>query len=584
MKHLLKVLNSKGNHPPCHLNLVFVLCIYLFVSACGSSSSGPTTGSISGFVKDGNEPVAGVTVTFQGTYISAVSDSAGAFTLRGVPAGNGARISAWKEGYYCGLLTELVVPAKDVVVSLRRHQLTDYEHYEWVSPEEGQGSCVQCHPALTEMAMQDAHLKAAVNPRFLSTYYGQDTLGNQSPNTTYKTITTQWGTFDVPQPYDRTQPYFGPGWRIDFPDSTGNCTSCHIPGAATKGDVDPRSVTGADKYGVHCDFCHKVGYVHLEQNTGLPPVTQPGVQNIDLFRPNIFSDLWSQLFMGSLADGNALDGGVPSPDGGINVITFEAKRTLYSESRYCAPCHYGGFWGQPVYTSYAEWAESPYADKQSASYKTCQDCHMPSPTLYKGKVLTNIAPGKGGIERNPSQLHSHNMTVTPELLRNSLTMDASASWIGSEIKVDVTLTNDKTGHHVPTDSPWRHMILLVEARDSNGNMLTLKSGSTLPSWCGIGEAKDGYYAYMPGKAFAKVLREMWTDVVPAVSYWRHTTLESDNRLAAFATDKSSYTFQSSGSPVAITVTLIYRRAFIEMMQKKKWDSPDIVMAHKKISL
>jgi hypothetical protein len=176
------------------------------------------------------------------------------------------------------------------------------------------------------------------------------------------------------------------------------------------------------------------------------------------------------------------------------------------------------------------------------------------------------------------------MTVTPELLRNSLTMDASASWIGSEIKVDVTLTNDKTGHHVPTDSPWRHMILLVEARDSNGNMLTLKSGSTLPSWCGIGEAKDGYYAYMPGKAFAKVLREMWTDVVPAVSYWRHTTLESDNRLAAFATDKSSYTFQSSGSPVAITVTLIYRRAFIEMMQKKKWDSPDIVMAHKKISL
>jgi len=551
------------------------------MSACGSG--GTTTGSISGFVKNGDEPVAGVTVTFQGTNISTVTNSSGAFTLRGVPAGSGARISAWKEGYYCGLLTELVVPAKDVVVSLRRHQLTDYEQYEWVSPE-GPSGCIQCHPALTEMAMQDAHLGAATNPRFLSAYSGQDVLGNQSPDTTYKTITTQWGTFSVPQPYDRTKPYYGPGWRIDFPNSTGNCTSCHIPGAATNGDVDPRSVKGADKYGVHCDFCHKVGHIHMDSGTGLPPVTSPGVQNIDLFRPNIFSNLWSQLFMGSLPDGNSLAEGVFSPDGGLNVITFEAKRTLYSDSQYCAPCHHGGFWGQPVYTSYAEWADSPYADRQSASYKTCQDCHMPSPTLYKGKVLTNIAPGKGGIERNPSQLHSHNMTVPPELLRNSLTMNASAYMKGGEITVDVALTNDRTGHHIPTDSPLRHMILLVEARDSDGKMLKMTKGPKLPEWCGIGEPDDGYYANMPGKAFAKVLRELWTDVVPAVSYWRHTTLESDSRLAAFASDRSSYVFQSSGSPVSVTVTLIYRRAFIEMMKQKKWDSPDIVMAQQKIGL
>jgi hypothetical protein len=565
-----------------HLAYFLVVWMILLAAGCGSST---VTGSISGVVRDGDQPVSGVAVTLQGTDISTITDAAGTFILNNVPAEMGQRISAWKDGYYCGLLADVPVPASGVVVNIRRHLLIDYESYEWVAPENHQSGCMQCHPALTDMGKQDAHLGSALNPRFLSAYYGQDVLGNQSPNTTYKTITTQWGTFDVPQPFDTTQPYYGPGWRIDFPASTGTCTSCHIPGAATNGDVDPRSVTGADKYGVHCDFCHKIGYVHLDKSTGLPPVALPGVQNIDLYRPDVSAtQLWSQLFMGSLADGNSMDQGVPSPYGGSAVVTVEAKRTLYSESRYCAPCHYGGFWGQPVYTSYKEWADSPYADEQSTKFKTCQGCHMPSPVNYNGSVLTNIAPGKGGIERNPSSLHSHNMTVTAELLRNSLTMNASASLNGDEIAVDITLTNDRTGHAIPTDSPLRHLILLVEARDGAGNMLTVKEGPTLPQWCGVGEFKKGYYANMPGKAYAKVLKEMWTDVVPAVSYWRHTSVESDSRLAALATDKSNFIFQSPGSRVNVTVTLIYRRAFIEMMEQKKWASPDVVIAQKKIGL
>ena len=584
MKHILNGTAIGNEIRKCCPVYFLVLYIFLLFAGCSGTGVGTATSSVSGIVKDGDEPVSGVTVTLQGTDIYTITDAAGGFVLKEVPTGTGVRISAWKEGYYCGLLAEVYVPVNGVVVNIRRHQLVDYESYQWLSPDAGLNGCMQCHPSLTDMAKQDAHLGSAVNKRFLSIYYGQDVLGNQSPNTAYKTVTTQWGTFDVPQPYDKTQPYYGPGWRIDFPNDTGNCTSCHIPGAAVDRDADPRSVTGADRYGVNCDFCHKIGYVHLDSNTGLPPVSRPGVQNIDLFRPDTTSTLYSQLFMGSLADGNTLDQGVRSSYGGLNVTTVEAKKTLYSESRYCAACHYGGFWGQPVYTSYQEWAESPYADQKSATYKTCQNCHMPSPTLYNGKAITNIAPGKGGIERNPSSLHSHNMTVIPELLRNSLTMNTSASVNGDEIKVDVTLTNDKTGHHIPTDSPLRHMILLVEARDTSGKMLTMKEGSTLPQWCGVGESKKGYYANMPGKIFAKVLKEMWTDVIPAVSYWRHTSVDSDNRLAALASDKSSYIFQSSGSHLQVTVTLIYRRAYIDMMKQKGWDSPDIVIAQKNIEL
>jgi hypothetical protein len=565
--------NSRRKSYPAYLLMV---CFCLAMSACGGGGS--TAGSISGFVKDGDNPVAGVTVTLQGSDISSVTDASGAFTLYNVPAGT-SRISAWKEGYYCGLLVDVNVPASGVVVSIRRHLLIDYSSYEWLLPE-GENGCIQCHPALTAMSKQDAHMGSAANPRFLSSYYGRDVLGNQSPDTTYKIITNQWGTFEVPEPYDTTKPYYGPGWRIDFPNDKGACTSCHIPGAATNGDVDPGSVTGADKYGIHCDFCHKVGNVHLEKNTGMPSVSLPGVQSIDLFRPDTAS--WAQLFMGSLADGNSGDEGVLSPYGGYNVATLEAKRAVYGESRYCASCHYGGFWGQPVYTSYQEWAQSPYGDATSAKFKTCQGCHMPSPTIYNGSVLTNIAPGKGGIKRNPNSLHAHNMTITAEMLQKStLTMKATASDVsvsGNEITVDVTLTNNQTGHHIPTDNPWRHMILLVEARDANGNLLTLKSGSTLPAWCGVGDYASGYYAYMPGKAYAKVLREMWTNVVPAVSYWRHTTVDSDTRLAALASDSTRYVFYTLGAGSTVTVKLIYRRAYIDMMAQKKWTSPDIVMA------
>ncbi len=571
--------SAAGCRRSCRM-LLLAAAAALLLAAC--SGSAPAAGDVSGVVKDGDEPVAGATVTFQGTDHSALTDSDGAFTLRQVPAGPGARISAWKEGYYCGLLADVEVPSRGVVVSIRRHQLIDYANYEPLPPE-GPTGCVQCHPALTALSLKDAHLGSAKNPRFLSVYYGQDVSGNQSPNTQYQTVTTQWGTFDLPQPYDRTKPYFGPGWRIDFPRSVGNCTSCHIPGAAIDGDVDPKSASGVERYGVHCDLCHKVGYVHLDGNTGLPPLSRPGIQNIDLLRPDPTSLLWSQLFLGSLPDGNSLAPGVPSPYGGLNVTTFEAKRGLYGESRYCAACHYGGFWGQAVYTSYQEWAESPYADPQSPRYRTCQNCHMPSPALYQGKALTNIAPGKGGLERNPAQFHSHDMTVTPELLRNSLTMNVSTARTGGELEVAVTVTNDRTGHHIPTDCPLRQLILLVEVRDRDGKLLGLKEGATLPAWCGVGDPGQGHYAGMPGKAYAKVLRELWTNVEPAFSYWRHTTVASDTRIAALASDRSAYRFAIAGGPVTVSVTLLYRRAFIELMKQKGWDSPDIVVARETAS-
>jgi hypothetical protein len=54
---------------------------------------------------------------------------------------------------------------------------------------------------------------------------------------------------------------------------------------------------------------------------------------------------------------------------------------------------------------------------------------------------------------------------------------------------------------------------------------------------------------------------------------------SDNRIAAFATASSKYAFDASSAdgPITVNVTLLFRQAFIELMDPKGRDVPDTVM-------
>jgi hypothetical protein len=175
------------------------------------------------------------------------------------------------------------------------------------------------------------------------------------------------------------------------------------------------------------------------------------------------------------------------------------------------------------------------------------------------------------------------MTVDENLLRNALTLTTSAKAAAGKIVVEVTLTNDKTGHHVPSDCPLRHMILLVDVRDEAGASLKQKDGPVLPAWCGVGDPAGGYLAKLPGKAYAKILSDRWTNEVPVTAYWRDTALLVDNRLGAFQSDTSTYAFlPSKPGKVEVKVTLLYRRAFKTLMDQKKWVAPDIVMAEEKL--
>jgi hypothetical protein len=110
-------------------------------------------------------------------------------------------------------------------------------------------------------------------------------------------------------------------------------------------------------------------------------------------------------------------------------------------------------------------------------------------------------------------------------------------------------------------------------------------GSTVPEWGGVGDPNKGYYAGLPGKGFAKILGELWTGISPTAAYWNPTRIVSDNRIPAFGSDTSTYTFAApSAGKVTIRTNLLFRRAFQELMKQKGWNVPDILMEHEVIEI
>ena len=172
------------------------------------------------------------------------------------------------------------------------------------------------------------------------------------------------------------------------------------------------------------------------------------------------------------------------------------------------------------------------------------------------------------------------------LLRGALSLDVTAQSKDGRVSVTATVTNDKTGHHVPTDSPLRQVLLVVQVTGPGGQLLQRLQGPVLPEWSGVGaDPKHGRYAGLPGTAYAKILREPWTGIEPSGAYWNPTVIVSDTRLAAFESDTTGYSFAAPpGGSVSVRVTLLYRRAFLELAEQKGWNLTDIVMQERQISL
>jgi len=509
------------------------ICL-ISLGALFSLVSASTTASITGKVvlQDGS-PVGGATVRIQATTNSTTSSPDGSFSLDGLTGGTPVTVSAWKDKYYCAKVETVTPPASNITLTLRLYQTNDNPSYPWIPPT-GANSCYSCKPGVTQIWLDnDAHGRSGKNPRFFSLYNGSDITGT--------TVIT-------------------PGYKLDFPGTAGNCATCHAPGAAVDAPftTDMNSLASIDRdFGVHCDFCHKVAGVYLNTATGLPYPNAPGVLSLDLRRPFPESERY-QLFFGTFDDDN-----VPLEDTYLPLI---------KKSQWCATCHQFSFWGTPIYQSFKEWLESPYP----AMGVECQTCHMPP-----DGIMTNVAPGMGGVERDPLTIHAHSMpgAASQTLLQNTVAMSLTAQMSYPEIEASVTITNVLAGHDVPTDHPGRHMILTILATDNNGISLLQTSGPVVPFW---GGAQSG----LPGKAYAKVLQDALSGQYPVVSYWKQAFIRSDNRLPAFSSDSSDYGFLApqAGGTVTVTAELLFRRTFQAEMDQRGWNSPDILMATQQMTL
>ncbi len=109
---------------------------------------------------------------------------------------------------------------------------------------------------------------------------------------------------------------------------------------------------------------------------------------------------------------------------------------------------------------------------------------------------------QGGHTRDYAIMYDHTMPGASDknLLENAVTMNTTAQRSGDQVQVHVSIINDKTGHDVPTDAPMRSVILVVEALGADGQPLKLSDGSVNPDY-------DGNLAGLPGKTFAKILRD-----------------------------------------------------------------------------
>ncbi len=470
---------------------------------------------VTGTVSSVAGPVAGAVVRLKATDFQTLTDSNGRFVLTGFPRRFNAQVTAWSEGYYIG--GETAYPWKRAIgIDLITYGTTDNDQYAWLPTRVTKRSymqeamakwalpvaarlsfdhlflplvarlrlgCADCHGAVISGQFESgAHAKGTRNIIFQTAYSGTDSSGNKSPLTSYG-FSRDYGRF--PLRPDNSQPWYGPGFKLDFPDQAGNCANCHMPGEAANAPdhTDILRIPAGAIQGTHCDFCHKMASVTVDNVTGLPPENMTGVLSIQLRRP----DSKDQVFFGPLDD---VDVG---PD---------TYLPLQNESLACAPCHNASFWGTPVYQSYSEWLNSPYPGEG----KTCQTCHMKA-----DGHTNNFAPGRGGLVRDPQQVFAHDFPGAADvnLLQDTVKLKLIAERRDGKIAVQVSVTNENAGHHIPTDHPMRNIILVIDAKDPAGKRLTYGGIQTVPEWGESGPAREIMRDYR-----ARDMRRYWRSYGP----------------------------------------------------------------------
>jgi hypothetical protein len=468
-----------------------------------SDPSGP---SVTGRVTDERGPVEGARVRLQTSRVATLTDRDGRFSLR-LPFGVPWRVTSSREGY---LIAGADADHRSVALRLEPLPRQDNEEYAWVDPHADPASrhaCANCHGEIYREWLGSAHARSVTGRHFLDLYAGRDRTG--------------------------AKPARADDWSVlgQYPEGSGVCTSCHAPTVAESDPAyyDLRKLRGVAANGIHCDYCHKVAGARG------PFGLTHGRFGLTMLRP-----AHGQLFFGPLDD---VDRGE------------DAHSPLYRDSRYCASCHEGTVFGVHVYGTWSEWRDSP----AGRAGKQCQGCH----TTPTGR-MSNVAPGKGGLPRDPHTLGNHVFFADSReaMLRDGVRLEVETA----KGEVVVSLDATRAGHHVPTGFVDRHILLVVEAADADGNPVAATRGARLPP-------SAGDLAGRSGVLFAKLLSDF--DGRTPAPFWLAAPETTDTRLVPSQPQRHSFTFPPTARSVRIR--LLYRRFWHAVAVAKGWRDNETVV-------
>ncbi len=517
--------------------------------------------TVTGRVASSFGPVEGARVRVQGRGPVVLTDAEGRYELPVETLLPGpVRVTAGKEGLFNNGRTALAGQA-GVDIALNPLYLGDDPGYQFISP----GVCARCHTKLAYYWDQSKMSRTTSNKKLWDMYYGTDETGKSG---------------------------VAPGYRLDFPESEGDCALCHAPSAAVSRDrsFDLQSILAdarTEWNGVSCDYCHKTRKVtgnakHPSRSSAvLERQTARRGRSILVFGP--YSDVVAPPMAASY-----------SP--------------VFSQGKFCATCHNhfgrtasGKTWDRskvytdrewnsfgieddallPIQTTYQEWKgwQDSLAPDDPNKGKACQQCHMSWQKRmlpYDNYVIDGMARHMWGVYRQAEEIHPHVYEGGAKTqLSNALSLEVEGETTGDRLRLKVNVTNTNGGHWVPTGEPMRSIILLVKAVDSEERPLVQTGGGRLPEWVGVGRPEEGNYAGLPGAVFAKVLADEAGNL--NVPFWRAARIVSDTRIRPKTTTTLEFEFQLTDpdDEPSAEVKLIYRPVHKALAQAKKWPVEDL---------
>lgn len=188
----------------------------------------------------------------------------------------------------------------------------------------------------------------------------------------------------------------------------------------------------------------------------------------------------------------------------------------------------------------------------------------------------NLAPGHGGILRDPRTLHNHRFfDDSQEAMLRRVVQTAMDFERGPDgVRARVRLWTEGVGHRLPTGFVDHHLVLVLEGIASSGRAVTALSGPILPAFAGEKVASR------PGRLYARVLRDFENHA--PVPFWQASPdPATDTRLLPGQIDETRFLFPVGLARVRLRV--LYRRFWPEEARRKQWPEDEILVVDREFT-